>query len=307
MNTKLAIAIPTYNRKNILYETIDYILEEVIENAIYIYIVDDSTNDDTYNTISEKYYNISNIIYIKNDVNIGHDKNFFNTISLVKEQYVWYLGDSMLIKKGTITNLLKIIESSEYDFIVLNEDSRRFILKDNLFIDYLSVLDNIGWHLTMSGVTIYNLNTLKYFQKCDSNLYKNFPQLALVVHYIYNNEFKLLWISDKCIFGNKNKISYWANNVFEVFINDLESTLKNTNLPYELVLKVIKDHSDYTQIFSINKLIKYRSIGIFNFKIFLKYKHKIGQYSNTNLLLAFIVSILNKSSLRFFLKFTPKL
>ena len=99
MNTKLAIAIPTYNRKNILYETIDYILEEVIENAIYIYIVDDSTNDDTYNTISEKYYNISNIIYIKNDVNIGHDKNFFNTISLVKEQYVWYLGDSMLIKK----------------------------------------------------------------------------------------------------------------------------------------------------------------------------------------------------------------
>lgn len=306
MNYKLSIAIPTYNRKDILCQTIDYVLEEVVENDLLIYIVDDSTNDDTYNIISKKYDNISNIIYVKNDVNLGHDKNFFNTISIVKEEFVWYLGDSMLIKKGVITKVLDIINSSDCDFIVLNEDSRSLTLQDSLFIDYQAVLVNIGWHLTMSGVTIYNLKTLKNFQNKDYSQYKNFPQTALIIDYIYKNEFKLLWLGDKCIFGNKNKISYWNKNVFEVFLKDFESTLKNTGIPNKFVVKLIKDHSFFTKIFSINKLIKYRSSGVFNINTFINYKSKLHLYTATNIFLAFIISIFNKSILRFFLKFIPQ-
>jgi glycosyltransferase involved in cell wall biosynthesis len=306
MNHKLSIVIPTYNRNDILSDTIDYILDEVIVNDLLIYIVDDSTNDETCNNISKKYNKISNIIYLKNDVNLGHDKNFFKTISIVKEEFVWYLGDSMLIKKGVITNVLNIIDSSDCDFIVLNEESRSFTLQDNLFIDYQAVLVNIGWHLTMSGVTIYNLKTFKNFLNKDYSLYKNFPQTALIIDYIRNNDFKLLWLGDKCIFGNKNKISYWSNNVFEVFLDDLESTLKNTDIPDKFVEKLIKDHSFFTKIFSINKLIKYRSIGFYDINKFLHYKSKIHLYTNTNIFLAFILSIFNKPILRFILKFIPK-
>jgi glycosyltransferase involved in cell wall biosynthesis len=303
MNRKLSIAIPTYNRETILCQTIDFILEEVIANELLIYIVDDSNNNITCEIIKKKYANIPNIIYSKNVVNLGHDKNFFKTISIIQEQFVWYLGDSMFIKKGIITKILNIINSSDYDFIVLNEDSRRFSLKDNLFIDYASVLNKIGWHLTMSGVTIYNSKTLKKFHNSKVDLYKNFPQLALIVDYIYCNNFKLLWINEKCLFGNKGKISYWNKNVFDVFINDLETTLLNIKLPAEIINKIIKDHSFYTQIFGINKLIKYRSEGFYDIKKFQKFKSKISIYTDTNLLLAFIVSMLNKRILRFLLKF----
>ena len=303
MQTKLSIAIPTFNRKTILFQTIDYILEEVITNDLLIYIVDDSDNNETYEIFKKKYANISNIIYSKNDVNLGHDKNFSKTISIIQEQYVWYLGDSMFIKKGIITKILKLINSSDYDFIILNEESRRFSLKDKIFIDYASVLNKIGWHLTMSGVTIYNSKTLKKFQNTQPDHYKNFPQLALIVDYIYHNEFKLLWINDKCLFGNKNKISYWNKNVFDVFINDLESTLFNIKLPADIIIKIIKDHSHYTQIFSINKLIKYRSNGFYDINKFQKFKFKIRNYTDTNLLFAFIISILNKRILRYLLKF----
>lgn len=302
MKSNLSIAIPTYNRSKILCETIDYILDEVIENGLIIYIIDDSTNNDTFEII-KKYNNIPNIIYTKNEVNLGHDKNFLKTISITKEQYIWYLGDSMFIKKGVISKILKTINCSNYDFIVLNEDSRRFSLKEDLFIDYSLVLNNIGWHLTMSGVTIFNSITLEKFKNSDPKLYKNFPQFALIIDYIFHNEFKLLWINDKCLFGNKNKISYWNKNVFEVFINDLELTLLNIKLPQNIINKILKDHSFYTQIFSINKLIKYRSKGFYDIYKFKKYKFKLKFYTNTNLFFAFFVSILNKRFLRYFLYF----
>ena len=272
MQNKLSIAIPTYNRKDILCGTIDYILEEVI----------------------------------KNDVNLGHDKHFFNTISIVKEQFVWYLGDSMLIKKGVITNILNIINSSDCDFIILNEDSRTLTLQDTIFIDYQAVLANLGWHLTMSGVTIYNLKTLKNFQNKDYSQYKNFPQTALIIDYIFKNDFKLLWFNEKCLFGNKNKKSYWSNNVFEVFLNDLESTLQNTNIPDKFVKKIMKDHSFFTKIFSINKLIKYRSNSFYDLSKFIQYYSKIKLYTNTNLFLAFIFSIFNKTILKYFFKYFLK-
>jgi len=46
-NKRLAIAIPTYNRCEILREDLLLILPEIIEHSIAVYISDDSSNDDT--------------------------------------------------------------------------------------------------------------------------------------------------------------------------------------------------------------------------------------------------------------------
>ena len=167
-------------------------------------------------------------------------------------------------------------------------------MPDQLFIDYKLVIEKIGWHLTMSGAAIYNIKTIKNFVDNDVSLYKNFPQMALIIDYMINHNFKLLWINNKSLFGNKNKISYWSNNIFEVFINDLESTLKTTNLPDKYIVKLIRDHSINSQIFNINKLIKYRSKGIYNIQKLIIFHKKIRLYTNTSITLAFLVAAINK-------------
>lgn len=52
-NKKIGIVIPTYNRPEILKSTLFTLLKECIDYNIPIYIVDDSTNNDTKIIVEE--------------------------------------------------------------------------------------------------------------------------------------------------------------------------------------------------------------------------------------------------------------
>src|SRR5690242_16353532 len=110
MKSKIAIAIPTYNRAEILKYNLLQIIDELIFYKIPVYISDDSNNDNTKIVIEELQIKYNLIFYYKNEISLGHDKNCLQTIFLPNEKYVWYLGDSMIIKNGAFKKILDIID-----------------------------------------------------------------------------------------------------------------------------------------------------------------------------------------------------
>lgn len=294
MQTKLAIAIPTYNRAGMLHFNLLQILDELIAFEIPVYVSDDSTNEETASFIEELKRKHSLFYYRKNEVRLGHDLNCLSTISYPSETYVWYLGDSMIIKKGAIKKIIACVQDESYDFISCNAEGRNLSIEDNVYEFGNDVFRDLCWHLTMTGVTIYNKKKLLDLTNFEILKFKNFPQTAIIFEQFASKESKLLWINDKLIFNNPNKNSYWAHKVFEVFIDDFRNFLYNLPNYYSLKSKdkVLLQHSVQTGIFSYHSFVIYRTQLFFNYTIFKKYKNDFKKVTNANTQVLMIISLI---------------
>ena len=295
-NKKLAIAIPTYNRASILKENILLMLEEIRIYSIPIYISDDSVDNDTESIIAEVKKEYEYVYYYKNHPGLGHDKNCLRTLALPTEEYIWYLGDSIIIKHGGIKKVLEIIENKKYDFVAVNAENRNIDFTSRIYDEGNKLLVEIGWHLTMTSATIYSNRIHKLIERLDLVKCKNFPQTALIFESFAQGNSELFWINDRIIYGNKNKKSYWNNAVFDVFlidwdffISNLPSFYLNTNKKY-----VVQKHSEKTGLFTLMRFLDYRSKGIYSFQILLKYLKQIRFNSKVNIVLLMLISIAPK-------------
>jgi abequosyltransferase len=308
MSSKLAIAIPTYNRADILKFNLLKIIDDLKEFDIPIYLSDDSTNNEIQTLANELKKVHPSIYYCKNEIRLGHDLNCMRTLSLPSEQYIWYMGDSMIIKKGVIKEIADIISTNDYDFISCNADGRNLEIDSKTFTNGIELLEQLAWHLTMSGATIYNRNVILNHSKLDISKCKNFPQLAIIFEEFAAKSTKLYWINKKLIFNNTHKKSYWSSKVFETFIDDFKSFLYNLPELYPINSKndAMFKHSTITGIFNYHSFVAYRIKGFYNYSVFKKYKNDFKKYTKTNTFVLLVISLICVRALKFLYPFIKK-
>lgn len=301
MNKNLAIAIPTYNRAEILEENLRLMLPQIQKFAIPIYISDDSTNERTELIVKQIQREYPYIFYYKNNPALGHDHNCLYTLSLPSQSYIWYLGDSMIIQNDGVEKILTVIESQNPDFICFKEENRNIDIKNKIFSSSQEVLKELGWHLTMSGVTVYKKSNLKLMD-FPVEQFRNFPQLAIIFYFFEENHSKLVWLNEKLIVGNVNKKSYWSKEVFSVFFNDLKLVL--TNFPQRFskadINAVLRDHSTKSKLFGYHSMVLMRISNVFNYQSYKLYHKKLKQYTNQNTFFLIFLSVFSKWLLAFF-------
>ncbi len=301
-NKKLAIAIPTYNRASILKENIVLMLDEIRQYSIPIYISDDSNDADTASMINAIKKEYEHIYYFKNTPGLGHDKNCLRTLALPTEDYIWYLGDSVIIKPGGIGKVLDVVENGNHDFIAVNVENRNLDLTSRIFNEGNALLLEIGWHLTLSGATIYANKIHGLIGSLDLVKCKNFPQTALIFErFARGDSAELYWINDKIVYSNKNKKSYWSSAIFEVFLMDWDFFI--SSLPPFYLAKnkrfSIKKHSEKTGLFTFLSFLEYRSKGIYSYEVLQKYLKPIRFNSKVNIVFLALISIAPKGLLNF--------
>nr|WP_315223156.1 glycosyltransferase family 2 protein [uncultured Flavobacterium sp.] len=301
MESNLAIAIPTYNRAEIIKFNLESILEELKKFNIPVYISDDSTDDSTELLIKQFKSKHDLFYYRRNEVRFGHDLNCINTITFPKEKYVWYLGDSMIIEPGSIEHVLKCIENENFDFICCNADGRDLNITSRIFTDKTEIFENLCWHLTLTGATIYNKEKLAWLHNFDISKFKNFPQTAIIFEQLVIESSNLYWINKSLVRNNPNKTSYWARNVFNVFLEDFSSFVLNLpeDYPLSLKIKVIRYHSQKTGIFSYFSFVNYRIEGYYDYTTFLKYRTKFKKFTINNIYILLIIALFPRVILKY--------
>ncbi|NOR69717.1 MAG: glycosyl transferase family 2 [Methylomarinum sp.] len=298
-NSELAIAIPTYNRSEILKENLLYMIVELKKFNIPVYISDDSPNDDTRTMVNELKRTYEYIYYSKNIPALGHDENCFATLNLPEAAYIWYLGDSMIIESGGISSIVKILFNENYDFIITNCKKRALVLNSALYKNKNDVFNELAWHLTLSGCCIYKKEIIEKFNKISN--YKNFPQTSIILATI-SEHCNLFYSNEVVVYSNKNKnFSYWQKNVFDVFGKDWFDFISCIHkLPSNNFYKskVIKSHSKNAGTFGLKALLNYRILGFFNINILFKYAKYIRAASHINFFIALLISVLPRKFLK---------
>ena len=97
----LTIAIPTYNRKELLKRALNSIIPQ-LNSKIEILVSDNASEDGTDELIAESFPMVR---YIKNKINMGWDYNFLQCYREAKGKYVIILGSDDRISAGCIEYL----------------------------------------------------------------------------------------------------------------------------------------------------------------------------------------------------------
>lgn len=161
----LTIAIPTYNRAQYLDICLQQICGQLKDenHKLVELIVSDNASIDQSKDIVEKYITSRcSIRYIRNERNIGPDRNITQCFEEAKGKYVLVLGDDDILLDGALDKIIKIIQEKNYGIIYLNsygfkddfikempvvfkgkfsveyENSNAFLKKLNYYITFIS-------------------------------------------------------------------------------------------------------------------------------------------------------------------------
>ncbi|MBF7730533.1 glycosyltransferase family 2 protein [Pseudomonas sp. N040] len=267
--TKLAIAIPTFNRAQIMEENLCLMRPALERLDIPLYIFDDSTDDETETLVHRISATTGlRIFYTRNSPALGHDRNLLSALLLSGYEHVWLLGDSMYIDEVALDLVYRGLCGQDFVFVNGRDDldfPEVRALSGGELKDFMA---DCTWSLTMTGATIYGRRVIDWLSANSLPvIYKNFPQLSVILSYIENHpDASVLWIGQRVIYSNKNKISYWSARAVEVFGRDWFEVISAHQAVFGIstMSAVLQSHARNTGILNYKHLIYLRSKGYFS-------------------------------------------
>ncbi|MEH2007537.1 glycosyltransferase family 2 protein, partial [Nostoc sp.] len=129
MNKLLTIAIPTFNRAELLDKQLAWLAQAIkgFEDNCEILVSDNCSTDNTQEVIQKWQATLSNIIFKsnKNSQNLGVVKNIMYCLNSTATKYVWTIGDDDLIQDRAIAYVItKLKQHEDLSLLFLNFSGR---------------------------------------------------------------------------------------------------------------------------------------------------------------------------------------
>ena len=139
----LSLCIPTYNRAHCLKEQFKRLANIAPEDRerMEIIVSDNCSTDNTPEVVAQ-YKDALNFQYLRNEENIGSNRNFIQCIQHASGKYVWLLGDDDYLQTTHIHTLLDQLATHDYGTIHLSLHSRPD--KEPTFCEYDNLDDYIS-------------------------------------------------------------------------------------------------------------------------------------------------------------------
>lgn len=120
----LTIAIPTYNRAEMLDSCLIYLAKEFSENPDVEILVSNNASTDNTATIVAKHQATSfkNLKYFANEKNLGLDYNFAQCFREATGKYVWIFSDDDLLLPSYGASVLALLDGSEWGVVHLKSN-----------------------------------------------------------------------------------------------------------------------------------------------------------------------------------------
>jgi abequosyltransferase len=114
----LTVAVPTYNRAPLLGRLLQQLEGEINNNPRVELVVSDNASDDGTPALVAKFQARGmRIRYLRNEANIGADRNIIQCFESASGEYVWVFSDDDVMALGTLDRLLEALSAQTYDLV----------------------------------------------------------------------------------------------------------------------------------------------------------------------------------------------
>lgn len=295
---KISIVIPTYNRKQYLFYTIDSLLSQNYKNKEII-IIDDGSTDNTYEECREKFKYIDDIKIYKLEKNIGQSKARNYGLSLISKDSKYLLlhdSDDISTNINKLNKLVEFLEINEDENFIgvgclgeyIDETGKRLNkYPANVLIDYEDIRNdfhNVNHFLI--GSVLFNINILNKFIKdnkefftCNKKTlyqdYNMFSKMLMQGYKLQNLNFiglQVRWHSEQISRTKKNDFA--ISNLKRIQTEYKQYLIKNKLLIEKQNVGVI--------IIATNKYVMFIDELIKSIKQYFLLKHNVHIYIFTD-------------------------
>ena len=107
----LTICIPTFNRGNFLKDTLSSIYNKINSklDCFEVIVLDNFSNDNTFDVVNEFQQQFENLVYKKNESNFGAAINIINCMKMANGEYIKLINDTAILEENSIDFLIFVI------------------------------------------------------------------------------------------------------------------------------------------------------------------------------------------------------
>lgn len=139
MASRLAVCIPTFNRKELLRPLLDGFVDQPRFDEIQIVVSDNASTDGTEELCRDYASRCRQIKYARAPENGGPDRNFLNAVAQADAEFCWLFGSDDIALPGSVARVLDALEASDPDILLF----------DRLWCDYWMQPARIDRFLTL--------------------------------------------------------------------------------------------------------------------------------------------------------------
>lgn len=230
MERKISIAIPTYERFEMLFESFEKVYND--DRVSEIVIVDDASNIDLYEKIREKSFKLSKINLYRNANNRDCYTNKYTAMSFCTNDFVVLLDSDNIIDMSYID---KIFEHEWQEkrilaptFAMPQFDYRKF---SGLIIDRKNVHEYMDKPMFSTALNTCNyfVNTNQYLKSWDGEVNPVTADSIFMAYQWLNRGGEIHFVDGLEYFHRVHPGSHYQNNVSRTptgFLEDIENKLK---------------------------------------------------------------------------------
>jgi glycosyltransferase involved in cell wall biosynthesis len=163
---KLTIAIPTYNRNDLLVANLIRLVPQ-LNNQVHVLVIDNQSDLEVEKSILEANLmeTIKSIEITRNKVNIGGNANILRCFEIAKTEWLWILSDDDPVLDGAVTKILRCIEAKDSVAINFTTPGTKCFYRNKSktligLKDLLENIDDLGNFVFVSS-NVYNLQKIK--------------------------------------------------------------------------------------------------------------------------------------------------
>lgn len=294
-NNLVTFCIPTFNRAKILDDCLSKLINTISIYGFCIVISDNASSDNTIEIIEKHKKLYSNIFYIRQNTNIGLDRNFEMVLKMSKTTYSWLFGDYAEIVQSELNDVLQLLIKKQYELIIVNSKGRVTNIPSKEYNNIALMLDEIGWHMTFMSSLIFGEKVIK-----NANFQRFYG--TYLIHHGISFEYLSKNLKSICYWHDRNvitgttivKTNTWVSSSFKIFGQQWTNMVLSFPpiIPLEAKLKCIKNHGRFTGFFKFSHIARLKVNGWLKINDCFKYKLYWKYVSDTPWIVLLIVALI---------------
>jgi abequosyltransferase len=297
----LSVAMPTYNRA----ELVDFFIKnhiDVFEKFNIELVISDNASDDNTKNVVNKWQKTTKVIrYCRLHKTVSADLNTESALKMSKTEYTWLTGDTYLLDEKLVKHIVFMLSSEkEASLYVINLEN---MVTNKLPCTYDSnnkLISDLGGLMTCISCLIFKKSVIEFgnFERFRGFYYSH---LGVVLEQFSSNNFLVRWVESRSVLSLKHpeyKKNNWAmgTEALEIGFRNWVNFVFSLPPCYLLKSKIscIKSFGKLSKLATLRGFLLMRLRGQLTNDSYKEYKLEINLVSGVPRIVIRLISIFPK-------------